>query len=190
MRIQTRFAQRGLGLAQAALAGAAQIDVHRHYPRTDIVDARHGSQMYYHVHSSSRQPAEEHGHFHLFQRHADGAFSHLAGLSLDARGWPIRWFATNRWVTGERWQSASASSAAIERFCVACSGRLAPVAAWVSALVRLYLSELHQLCTTRDQVLQRVPQGQREPFFEDRAHDVLCEVPIDLPRRLHELAHA
>ena len=31
---------------------------------------------------------------------------HLAALSLDVNGQPVRWFTTNRWVTGEHWRPA------------------------------------------------------------------------------------
>jgi hypothetical protein len=32
---------------------------------------------------------------------------HLVALSLDARGLPLRWFVTNRWVTGGQWADAA-----------------------------------------------------------------------------------
>ena len=33
----------------------------------------------------------------------DDNLSHLAAISMDSAGLPIRLFATNRWVTGEVW---------------------------------------------------------------------------------------
>lgn len=187
--IQRRLASQGRGMAQAALAGARQIETLRHYPRDDVIDAANRSEFYYHLHGSSRCPREEHGHFHLFSRRPDGAFSHLAGLSLDDRGWPIRWFTTNRWVTGETWQSAEALSADIDRFAPRTTGRLAPVARWLGAMVRLHRNSLKDLLRRRDAVVARHLQRQdAEAFFEDRRHDVLTEQRIDLVRTLSRLA--
>lgn len=188
VRVQSRYAARGIGLAQAALAGAASPRPLRHYPVSDVVDVVHGSQMYYHAHRSA---GLEHGHFHLFQRHADGGCSHLAALSLDERGWPLRWFATNRWVTGERWQSAAANRAALAHWQIRSRGRLAPVARWVTAMVHLHRAELERLCSERDAALQRLAgPHQAEHVLEDRQHDVLAEVPVDLASRLGTLAEA
>ncbi|MEE8172364.1 MAG: hypothetical protein V3T62_05480, partial [Alphaproteobacteria bacterium] len=36
----------------------------------------------------------------------DDALSHIIGISMDAKGMPIRLFTTNRWVTGEAWYKA------------------------------------------------------------------------------------
>ncbi|MBQ0960809.1 hypothetical protein KAK06_17780 [Ideonella sp. 4Y11] len=187
--VQMALARRGLGLAQAALAGARRIETLRHYPRGDVIDTDNRSQFYYHLHRSSRCPPEEHGHFHLFTRRPDGGFSHLAGLSLDDRGWPIRWFTTNRWVTGETWLAAPALCADIDRFAPRTAGRLAPVARWLGAMVRLHRDSLKALLRRRDAVVARQLQRRKaEDFFEDRRHDVLTEQRIDLAHTLSRLA--
>lgn len=187
--VQMALARRGLGLAHAALAGARQVETLRHYPRGDVVDAGNRSQFYYHLHGSSRCPPEEHGHFHLFTRQPSGAFSHLAGLSLNDQGWPIRWFSTNRWVTGETWQPAPALEADIDRFAPRTAGRLAPVARWLGAMVLLHRDSLKALLRRRDAVVDRqLRQRDAESFFEDRRHDVLTEQRIDLARTLSRLA--
>ena len=54
MAVQMRYARQGIGLAQAAMAGAAALDPWRHHPRADIIDHRNASQFYYHAHESSR----------------------------------------------------------------------------------------------------------------------------------------
>jgi hypothetical protein len=187
--IQAGMARRGVGMAQAALAGVQQVQTLRHHPRGDVVDRDNRSQFYYHLHGSSRCPPAEHGHFHLFTRRPDGGFSHLAGLSLDDRGWPIRWFTTNRWVTGETWLSATQLSADIDRFAPRTTGRLAPVARWLGAMVLLHRNSLKALLRRRDAVLARQLQRRdAEDFFEDRRHDVLTEQRIDLGRTLSRLA--
>ena len=97
-----------------------------HYPKGDVYDRKSHAQYFYHAHAiGGRDP--EHGHFHTFLR-AKGlprgmkpvnrpdrsawptgtdALSHIVGISMDAKGMPIRLFTTNRWVTGEAWRRFS-----------------------------------------------------------------------------------
>ncbi len=183
-----RLARRGIGMAEAAMAGARELRAWRHHPLHDAVDDENGARFYYHAHASSRCPANEHGHFHLFMPAPDGrGHVHLAGLSLDARGWPIRWFATNRWVTGETWCDAPAVTALLARFQPRVAGRLAPVARWLGAMVALHQPALARLLQQRDAHKTRALRGRDdETYFEDRAIDVIAESPIDLVARLRE----
>ncbi len=212
MAVQMRYARRGIGLAQAAMAGAATLEPWRHHPRGDVIDRHNASQFYYHAHGSSRCPAAEHGHFHLFARDsgldagvslaapvggrsavlrpgpADG-FVHLVALSLDARGLPLRWFVTNRWVTGGRWADAGTVNTALARFAPHARGRLAPVGEWVSAMTVLYGQTIAALLRRRDAIVgRRVARVGAEPFFEDRSVDVITETRISLGHRLASLA--
>lgn len=191
--VQLRYARKGHGLAEVALGGARSLEVLRHYPMRDVVDEAHATRFYYHAHTSRRYPADEHGHFHLFvypggaPRGAD--FFHLAGLSLDARGQPLRWFTTNRWVTGERWYDADTVLAALPNFAVEARGRRAPLARWLTAMVRLYTPQLRSLVHRRDEVIQRrLARQDAESLFEDRRLDVVTECAVSLPRTLARLA--
>lgn len=193
--VQARYAAAGQGMAQAALAGAPSATTLRHYPAGDVIDHANGSQFYYHAHGSRRCPAEEHGHFHLFVRRPDAAdpaaptFFHLAALSLDARGWPLRWFTTNRWVTGERWVPAATAIAALPGFAPVARGRLAPVAAWLGAMVTLYGDTLAALLRRRDAVVARRLRGtDPDTLFEDRRLDVVTQTRVALPGRLAQIA--
>ena len=193
--VQTRYARAGLGLAQAALAGACGLNTLRHYPAGDVIDPHNRSQFYYHAHGSRRRPTLEHGHFHLFVRQpANGdqasTFFHLVALSLDAQGWPLRWFTTNRWVTGETWVPAETAIAALPGFRPATKGRLAPVAVWLGAMVALYADTITALLRRRDRmVARRLHAGiGAEALFEDRQLDVITETQVSLPRRLQQLA--
>jgi hypothetical protein len=188
--VQSRYARAGVAMSQAALAGARAFETLRHYPAGDVRDRESGSQFYYHGHGSSRVPADEHGHFHLFvRREAPGRFFHLCALSLDAQGWPLRWFTTNRWVTGEDWVDADTAIAALPSFRPRAHGRLAPVATWLGAMLALHADDVAALLRRRDAAvtrhLARVPA---ETFFEDRRHDVLTETRVSLPRRLSQVA--
>lgn len=189
--VQLHYARQGRGLAGAALAGASACVQYRHYPAKDVSDAAANTRFYYHAHPSSRYPREEHGHFHLFRYgSAEGDdFQHIAGLSLDALGRPLRWFATNRWVTGERWRPAAEVAAGLADFRIETRGRLAPVARWLGALVRLYADDIAALLAERDRALApHIARDGEATAFEDRRLDVLAEAPIDLPARLLQLA--
>lgn len=187
--IPLRYAQAGNSLALAAMAGAAQCIELAHYPRLDVVDTHHGTRFYYHAHASRRRPDDEHGHFHLFAQGCQpGDYAHLAGISLDARGQPIRLFTTNRWVTGEAWRQAAGVELALARFAVHTRGRMAPVARWLTAMVRLFLPQLVQLVRRRDAVMARRSARQGwEVLCEDRRLDVVTESRISLSRRIQQL---
>jgi hypothetical protein len=187
--IPLRYAQAGSSLALAAMAGAAQCIELAHYPRLDVVDAHHGTRFYYHAHASRRRPGNEHGHFHLFaQGSHPGDYAHLAGISLDARGQPVRLFTTNRWVTGEAWRQAADVELALARFAVHTRGRMAPVARWLTAMVRLFLPQLVQLVRRRDAVMARRSARQAwEALCEDRRLDVVTQSRISLSQRIQQL---
>ena len=191
--IQLRYAQQGISLARAALGGARVLTPLRHYPARDVSDAAAGTRFYYHAHTSRRVPPDEHGHFHLFVWPGGAAsgtdFFHLAGLSLDARGQALRWFTTNRWVTGERWHGAEDIIAALPRFEVRTHGRLAPVADWLSAMVQLFAPQIATLVRRRDAVMARhITRLGREAALEDRRIDVVTECRVSLPQRLRQLS--
>ena len=191
LAVPLRYAQAGSSLAYAALAGARAFEVLRHYPARDVVDADAGTRFYYHAH---RLDEPEHGHFHLFVHgEQPGEFMHLAALSLDVNGQPLRWFTTNRWVTGEHWRSAAQLLPRLKRWQVQTGGRLAPVARWLSAMVTLYRDELVQLLHARDARLAPRFQGRsragREAVFEDRSLDVISECPALLAPKIAQLVH-
>lgn len=187
--IPLRYAQAGSSLAFAAMAGAGRCIELAHYPRQDVVDTLHGTRFYYHAHGARRHPGKEHGHFHLFvQGSQPEDFTHLAGISLDPQGQPIRLFTVNRWVTGEAWRPVAEVEPALARFAVQTRGRMAPVARWLTAMVRLYSPQLVQLVRRRDAVMARRSVGQGwEALCEDRRLDVVTQSKISLSRRIQQL---
>lgn len=187
--IPLRYAQAGNSLVHAAMAGGQSCVELQHYPRHDIVDTVHHTRMYYHAHGSRRKPDAEHGHFHLFTHGQQaGDYMHLMGISLDAVGQPIRLFTTNRWVTGETWRDAAAVEEALARFEVVTRGRMAPVARWATAMVRLYFPQMVQLVRRRDAVMaQRSVHVDWEMLCEDRRLDVVTQRQISLVQRIQQL---
>lgn len=190
--VPLRYAAAGRSLAWAALAGTRRFEPLRHHPRRDVVDRQRRTRFYYHAHGDRRWTEPEHGHFHLF-RDGGGAgdHTHLAALSLDAQGLPLRWFAPNGWVTGEAWRPAAQVGQALDGFEVQTAGPLAPVARWLGAMVALFRSELVQMLQARDAELQRlVGAGSREAVWADRRHEVLASCSAQLPQRLSHIGLA
>ncbi|MGQ9724148.1 MAG: DUF6969 family protein [Tepidimonas sp.] len=193
--IPLAYAQRGTTLAHVALAGAAHFEELRHYPERDVVDTQHNTRFFYHAHDGQRWGNEaptEHGHFHLFWEDSKAGPVHIVALSLDARGQPLRWFATNRWVTGGAWWPAKKLVARLPRFRITrAGGRLAPLASWLTAMVQLFADELAALLRARDAALQAACRTQpRSTAWQDRSLDVLAHCDAALAPRLQRLGLA
>lgn len=190
LNVALKYASQGSNLAHAAMAGATQCVELAHYPRHDVVDRRHASRFFYHVHSSHRRPRIEHGHFHVFCHGKSPAdYFHLVGISLNTQGLPVRLFTTNRWVTGERWRSATEVEAALATFEIQALGRMAPVARWITAMTHLYAPQIRQLVQRRDAVMQRRSlNAEWEKICEDRRLDVVTQRRISLEHCIQQLA--
>ena len=187
LAVQWHYASQGRSLAGAALAGARRFVEWAHYPRDDHVDPASGARFYYHAHPADERAPGEHGHFHLFVPAArePGAISHLAGISLDAKGLPLRLFTTNRWVTGDAWSDAATLAARLPGFALRAHGPLAPVARWLAAMVHLYADVIVTLLHERDRRL-----AARADALEDRSLHIVSERPVCLSDRLGRLEAA
>jgi len=188
LEIMLDLASRGRHVTLAALAGSARMRAWRHHPEHDADDPDHGTRFYYHAHGSGPRWPGEHGHFHVFHVKRDGGFVHLLAISMTDTGLPVRLFLTNRWVTGEQWSSAEQCHAYLDRFACFRRGRLAPVAAWLTAMVRLYRDDACRLHRRREQWwLSRRDIDHSRDWLESRRHEVLVSRRIDLPDRLARL---
>lgn len=170
----------------------ARFEVWDHYPRHDAIDATGQWQFYYHAHAPHGPdhvpPEGEHGHLHLFRRGQQAGvtrLTHLAGLSLDARGTPLCWFSTNRWVTGDRWQGASPLARHLDTLELNLKGPLRGVAQWLSDLVVFYAGDLRRMLRARDIALAAHASRHRmtrEQALEDRRVAVWSTVPVQWPQ--------
>jgi hypothetical protein len=181
LAVQLQLAGQGRTLAGAALAGAREFVEWTHYPRDDHVDRRSGVRFYYHAHSAQERVAGEHGHFHLFvpAPGAPAAIAHLVAISLDEKGLPLRLFTTNHWVTGDTWLEAEALCALVPGLAVHATGRLAPVARWLTGMVALYQDVIADLLRARDRRLRGGAAA-----LENRLCHIASERSISLPQRL------
>lgn len=186
---QLRLARQGRSMLYPFIGRSRRFEAWQHYPRNDAIDATGRWQFYFHAHDraekdSARHP-QEHGHIHLFRRNSMGRLSHLAGLSLDARGVPLTWFATNQWVTGERWMAAGSLTRDLQDLELRLRGPLAGAALWLADMVRLYAGSLRQMVQVRDEALARHCTRKRvtpQQAWADRRVAVWSSFPIHWPQ--------
>lgn len=187
VKVMADYASLGSNLCIAALAGAQQFRVWRHYPSNDATDVDHQTEFYYHAHAPDDRAFDEHGHFHVFSRSRGGQkFHHIVGISLDNFGMPGRLFLTNQWVTGEDWISAKAIGPMVRRFECGVPGRLAPVSRWITAMVHLFADDILQLHFKRECWWSgRCARGQDpRSILESRRFQVVAQARINLVKRL------
>jgi len=162
-----------------------------HYPTGDVVDARTGSQFYYHSH---RQDGLEHGHLHVFWHAGAGgrrryfrggqvrwgrgtAPTHLFAVSLDARGLPVALFTVNRWVTDGYWFDATTTLAMVDRFRLRAQPDHEQSCEWLNGFVRFYRPVIAELLGRRDRRLRR--SGDAAAALDNRRLEVLSAIRID-----------
>ena len=173
-----------------------------HYPEGDVFDSDSGGQYYYHAH---RGLAGEHGHFHTFVRHAgmppgltpvpyDGdtewpqgsdAVAHVVAVSMDARGFPIGLFATNRWVTDETWYSANDMLRIMDNFEIDHAYPSWPANRWLSCMFRLFRPQIEALLVQRDAVVGEWAKNRPGvDAFEDRELEITGQLIVSVEEQL------
>lgn len=197
----------GLNVVGEVLKGQGEFVELDHYPADDVFDEETAGQYYYHAHRNG-----EHGHFHTFLR-ARGmpsgaaplsypqatevwpagadAHSHLIAISMDAYGFPIGLFATNRWVTGETWYPCGDVIAMLDRFAVDHAFPSWPVNRWISAMVTLFRPHIELLLRHRDRVVDAWQCARpADDVFENRELEMTGDLPISVDEWLAELSAA
>ena len=185
-----------------------------HYPTGDVYDWDSHSQYYYHAHppeNRAHRYGEEHGHFHTFLRprgmpagispaplddyqppeQANDALTHFIGISMDAAGYPIRLFTTNRWVTGETWYVAEDVIAMLEKFEVDQARPSWPTNVWITNMLRLFRPDIESLLRKRDRTVaawQAAHPGTNA--FEDRNLELTAIAAISVEDRIRAVERA
>ena len=113
-------------------------------------------------------------------------WSHLVAIALDAAGRPLRFFTTNRWVTGETWYPAADVVAMLERFVVAPAAPAPLLNRWLTALLGLYRPILAELILARDAAVMDWRRRRRAKVhvFDDRRLEVTSSLAIDLDSQI------
>ena len=104
---------------------------------------------------------------------------------MDPKGFPIKLFTTNRWVTGEVWYEARDVCRFLHRFEIDLAHPSWIVNVWVTNMVTLFRPQIRELIYQRDIVVHR----RKEAFpdrdvFEDREFEVVTECDVDLDAQM------
>lgn len=175
-----------------------------HYPDGDVYDRVSHSQFYYHAHPADERPGE-HGHFHTFLRPGgmppdirpapvpdfeppedpDDALSHLVAISMDRKGFPIKLFTTNRWVTGEVWFSAGDVCRLLHLFKIDHAQPSWPVNIWITNMLVLFRPQIKSLIHARDRAVAKWQRAHPDVnVYEDHALELVTEMTIDVDAQL------
>ena len=182
-----------------------------HYPKGDVFDPESHAQWYYHAHDKSERPGE-HGHFHTFVRgggmpegirpaplpdlqpRADrhDLVCHLIAISMDASGWPVGLFTTNRWVTGETWYRAHDVCAMLESFDIKMSRPSWPVNRWLTAMLRLFRPQIEDLLIQRDERIRAHAHEHPDALnvYEDRKLEVTSQLKVSVEDQVRAIEAA
>lgn len=176
-----------------------------HFPAGDVFDSDSASQYYYHAH---RGIPGEHGHFHTFLRadgmpddvvpvaydgdepwpEGDDRIAHLGAVSMDRSGFPLGFFMTNRWVTGENWYAADDVTRLIYQFDIDHAFPSWPANRWLSALLQLFIPHLQGLLVQRDAVVEAwAGDHQDRDVYEDRTLEITGWTRISVDDQIAQL---
>lgn len=201
------LAKAGSNIVAEILRGQGTFLEWNHYPEGDAVDWETHSQFYYHAHPDGERPGE-HGHFHTFLRY-DGMpegleaapldfpqaenkeriGSHLIAVSMDAKGFPVKLFTVNRWVTDETWYRAADVAAMLPRFKIDHTHPSWATNRWLSALLVLFRPQIVLLLEQRDAGIDKWRAAHPDTnTFEDRALEVTSEMAISVDKQIAALA--
>lgn len=197
------FAADSSNIVLDVLHGAPFVEF-EHYPPGDIRDPASGSQYYFHAHPPERLSYSDFGHFHLFLRpketggevaarrsRPDKSICHLAGISVDERGYPVGLFTTNRWVTDEAFYPADVVIGMLQNFKVEGPVPSFQVNRWVTAMPVLFKADLISLIGERDAKIEAWRRAHPDSdVFEDRQLEITSWKKIDIEARLAEIRAA
>lgn len=199
----------GSNVVAEVLRGQGAFYEWNHYPEGDAVDWETHSQYYYHAHADNERLGE-HGHFHTFLRYdgmpeglgpvpldfpqaenEDRIGAHIIAVSMDAKGFPIRLFTVNRWVTDETWYGADEVTQMLPRFEMDHTHPSWAANRWLSALMILFRPQIVSLLEQRDAAVAR--WGEKHPdgdVFEDRSLEVTSEMTISVEKQIAAIRRA
>jgi len=180
-----------------------------HFPAGDAIDWETHSQYYYHAHPKGERPGE-HGHFHTFLRYTgmpkgvapaplvhpqapndNRIGAHIIAVSMDKKGYGIKMFTVNRWVTDETWYAAPDVARMIDKFEI---DRTFPSWAsnrWLSHMLILFKPQILSLLEQRDaRITTWTARNPGLDVFEDRALEVTSECKIDVDKQIKAIQAA
>ena len=116
-------------------------------------------------------------------------WSHLVAVAMDATGAPLRFFTTNRWVTGETWYPAADVARMLDRFALGAAGPSPLLNRWIAALLGLYRPLLGDLLARRDAAVMDWRRRRRAKVhvLEDQRLEITSTLPIDLEAQIVQI---
>jgi len=198
----------GANVVGQCLAHQGMFYEDNHYPKGDVYDDETKSQYYYHAH---RPESGEHGHFHTFVRAGaipkgiapapyDGpnerplgkdAICHLVAISMNAPGYPIALFSTNRWVTGETFYTAADVGTILDSFKIDHTFPCWATNRWISAMICLFRPQIEALAAARDRkIAQWKTSRDDNDVYEDRDLEITSLVEIDVDEQVAAVEQA
>ena len=116
-------------------------------------------------------------------------WSHLVAIAMDASGVPLRFFTTNRWVTGETWFPAPDVVRMLERFVLDPAPPSPLLNRWMAAMLGFYKPLLADLVVRRDAAIMEWRRRHRAKVhvFDDLRLEVTSSLDIDLQRDIAAL---
>ena len=169
------------------LPSTEDFKLNKKYPEKRLRFGYDNWRAYYHSHSDQYpSPWAEHGHFHLFfrvdnQGETARDWSHVIALSMSVEGQPVRWFAVNNWVCGDRWLAAPEL---VQQMRFSCEGEF-PAGRWLACMTSFYRDRIVELLFARDEALDQARNGESLPdALLDRNIYYLANQAIDLKREL------
>jgi hypothetical protein len=116
-------------------------------------------------------------------------WSHLVAIAMGATGAPLRFFTTNRWVTGETWYPAADVVQMLDRFALGEGGPSPLLNRWIAALLGLYKPQLAELIGRRDAAVMDWRRRRRAKVhvLEDQRLEVTSVLPIDLDAQIAQI---
>ena len=99
----------------------------------------------------------------------DDALSHLVAISMDPKGFPIKLFTTNRWLTGVIWYAGGDVCRLLPYFAIDHAQPSWPVNVWITNMLVLFRPQIRQLVEARDVVVETWERSHPSSnVFEDR----------------------
>ena len=154
------------------------------YPWEDgIIDNKNKTQYFYHSHPQS----PEHGHFHIFKRHAN-KLVHLIAVAMDDKGEALELFTVNTWVTGEKVLPVDKIKRFVRDFQVESDQFDNRVSEFIVHIVKLYRPDIERLIDERQQVYAayRKEHNGSDPY-EDRQLEITSTLNINVDQKIRDL---
>jgi len=116
-------------------------------------------------------------------------WSHLVAIAMDATGAPLRFFTTNRWVTGETWYPAADVVRMLDHFAFGEDGPAPLLNRWIAALLALYKPQLTDLLAQRDAAVMDWRRRRRAKVhvLEDQRLEVTSALAIDIEAQIAQI---